>query len=477
MLVFSWLPDWLFLRMEERLMGRCFLLVCLIAVGCAQTASAADAHLRAGAAKKAIVPPFPTQMGGFTDRVKNFEGVHDELFARALVLDDGTTKLVFIGSDLMAIDAAFVRLAREQITRTTGIPASNILICCTHNHSAPSYYQKAPMGQDDAEPSLKQFLLKQFVAVALEAERAMVPARAGFAAGNLEGVTRNRQQKNNLIDPQVGVLRVEEQEGRATIATLFNFTGHPVILGANNLMLSGEYPGAAARAVETLLSGVAISTQGACGDITVNRSGDPFLEIERLGRTLAGEVIKTSGLVKLREDMSLKAATKSLRLPARRRPSLEEAKCTLEQGQAVLEAARKQNAPAAITGLLDDKNRVRKMAVVMAQKSADDPSKQESELEAEVQVVQVGNVTYGAIPGELFVEYALELRSRVKQDTGNWFCLVGYANGYLGYILTPRGIETGGYEASVTRLDALAGRTMTENMIGLVHQLSMQGIR
>ena len=399
------------------LMSRCFLLLCLIAVGWDQTACAAEAHLRAGAARKSIVPPFPTQMGGFTDRVKNFEGVHDELFARALVLDNGTTKLVFIGSDLMAIDAELVRLAREQITRTTGIPASHILICCTHNHSAPSYYQKTPMGQDDAEPSLKKFLLKQFASVAIEAERTLVPARAGFAAGSLEGVTRNRQQKNDVIDPQVGVFRVEERDGRKTIATLFNFTGHPVILGSTNLMLSGEYPGAAARAVETLLGGVAIPTQGACGDITVNRSGDPFLEIERLGRTVAGEVIKTSGLIKLREDLALKAASKSLRLPARRWPSLEQAKSALEQGQAALEAARKQNAPAAVTGLLDDKNRVLRMAVAKAQRSAGDPSKKETELEAEVQVVQVGNVTFGAIPGELFVEYALELRS--ARQTGH----------------------------------------------------------
>src|SRR5580692_7330183 len=90
---------------EERLMlmSRCFLLLYLIAVGWEQTSLGAD--LRAGAARKSIVPPFPTQMGGFTDRVRNFEGVHDDLFARALVLGSGTTKLVFIGSDLMAIDA------------------------------------------------------------------------------------------------------------------------------------------------------------------------------------------------------------------------------------------------------------------------------------------------------------------------------------------------------------------------------------
>lgn len=453
---------------------RCILLFGLMAAGLAQTAGSAEAGLRAGAARKSIVPPFPTQMGGFFDREKNFEGVHDELFARALVLENGATKLVFIGSDLMAIDAELVRLTRERITRETGIPASHILICCTHNHSAPSYYQKTAIGQDDAEPSLKMFLSKQFAEVTLEADRSLVPARAGFAAGKLEGATRNRQQKNDLVDPQVGVLRVEELDGRKTIATLFNFTGHPVIIGSTNLLLSGEYPGAASRAVEHLLGGVAIFTQGACGDITVNRSGDPFLEIERLGRTVAGEVIKTSGLIKLEDDLSLKSSSKTVTLPARPVPGLDEAKSALEKGKAALESARQQKAPMAAIALLEDKNRVLSMAALKAQAIADDPSKKETELKGEVQVLQVGNVLFGAIPGELFVEYALELRSRVKQETGNAFCLVGYANGYLGYIVTPRAMETGGYEASVTRLDVLGGRTLTETAMALVLELGLK---
>jgi neutral ceramidase len=126
-----------------------------------------------------------------------------------------------------------------------------------------------------------------------------------------------------------------------------------------------------------------------------------------------------------------------------------------------------------VTRLLEDKNRVLRMAVVRAQAIAKDPSRKETELKAEVQVLQVGDVIFAAIPGELFVEYALELRSRVQQDVGKSFCLVGYANGHLGYIVTPRAVETGGYEASVTRLDALAGRTLTETAMDLVHQLSL----
>lgn len=433
----------------------------------------AEAALRAGAARISIVPPFPTQMGGFNDRLKDFEGVHDEIFARALVLDNGTTKLVFIGSDLMSVDAGLVSLARQAITQATQIPIANILISSTHNHSAPSYYQKSKPGEDDIEPSLKKFLAKQFAAVAIEAHANLAPARAGFGTGSLVGATRNRQQRNDLIDPQVGVLRVESLSDRKTIATLFNFTGHPVIIGSTNMLLSGEYPGAASRAVENLLGGIAIFTQGACGDITVNRSGDPFLEIERLGRTVAGEVIKVSGLIQLTEDLPLKSAAQTLQLPARVLPSLADAKAALEAGNAALEQARQKQAPPTILNLLEDKQRILSMNVIRAQAIVDDPAKKETELTAEVQALQVGPVIYAAIPGEIFVEYALELRQRVKQETGLSFCLIGYANGHLGYIVTPRAMETGGYEASITRLTPLGGRTLTETAMHLVQKISL----
>lgn len=445
----------------------------LVAITTLFVASTADAGLRAGAARKSIVPPFPTPMGGFDDRTKDFEGVHDELFARALTIDNGTTRLMFIGSDLMAIDADLVRLAREAITSATGIPGSQILICCTHNHSAPSYYQKVRNNAEEPEPSLKKFLVKQFSDAGIESAQTLVPVKVGFGAGNLPNITRNRQQKNDVIDPQVGVLRVEQLVDRKTVATLFNFTGHPVVIGSNNLKLSGEYPEAASRAVEQLLGGVAIFTQGACGDITINRSGDPFLEIERLGRTVAGEVVKVSGLISLQDDLALKSATTTVLLPARQRPSLEDAQAALEKGKIRLDAARQKNAPAAVITALEDKNRVLAMEVRRPREIAANPLQKDSELKAEVQLMQVGNTTFASVPGEIFVEYALELRARIKQEIGHSFCLIGYANGYLGYIVTPRAVETGGYEASVTRVTGQAGRLITEAAMELVHQLTL----
>jgi hypothetical protein len=323
-----------------------------------------------------------------------------------------------------------------------------------------------------SDPKLKEFLVAQFSDAAIEAFKNRAPARAGFRAGELKGATRNRQQGNDLVDPQVGVLRVEARDRRKTIATLFNFTGHPVVIGSNNLLLSGEYPGAACRAVENLLGGVAIFTQGAAGDVTVHRQGDPFDEIERIGRTLAGEVIKTSGFIECRDELPLAGASKLLSFSPREIPSIEEAQNALDAAKKQLESAEKTNGNPDFRRQLQQQVQLQTVNLKVAMGKKDGTLKLPDAYEAEVQVLQAGDLVLVAIPGEIFVEYALEMRSRVRQAVDKDMILAGYSNGYIGYIITPRAARTGGYEASVARVGPDAGRSLTETAMGLLGELS-----
>ena len=93
---------------------KCFPLLVATSMVLAIACDGAAAALKAGAARRSIVPPFPTHMGGFTSRKGTFLGVHDEVFARALVLDNGETKLVLISSDLTAVDTEMTRQIRAQ---------------------------------------------------------------------------------------------------------------------------------------------------------------------------------------------------------------------------------------------------------------------------------------------------------------------------------------------------------------------------
>ena len=430
---------------------------------------AAAAELYAGAGKRSIVPPFPMHMGGFGDRLDSFKGVHDEVFARALFLDDGATQLIIIGSGLMALDEDLTAMTRAKIHAATGIPAGNIMVSCVHNHSAPSYYQ---YDTDAEKAKARDFFVQRFAEAGIEAYRNRVPAEAGYRAGEIAGATRNRQQDNEVvIDTQLSVLRVEKKEGREIIAILFNFTGHPVILGSENLLLSGEYPGAACRTVENVMGGVAIFTQGACGDVTVHRSGDPFSEVERLGRLVAGEVLKTAEFIRPTDSVSLASAYETVELERKELLPPAQAEQNLAEAQSAQAEAKAAGAPRPI--LRQHENRVRMLSALLRQSRAleDGTLELTPTYTGSVHVMRIGDLVLVGIPGELFVEYALEMRQRTLQSTGKNLCLVGYANGYLGYIVTPRAMETGGYEASVARVNHEAGRILTERAMALVNRL------
>src|SRR3954447_2520821 len=112
--------------------------------------SAAEAPFRAGAATSNITPELGSKIvGGFLPFPST--GVHDELHARCLVLDDGKTKIALVVCDLLGMHRSVSVEARKLIADETGIPPTHVAISCTHTHSAASalgenrYTSEAPL--------------------------------------------------------------------------------------------------------------------------------------------------------------------------------------------------------------------------------------------------------------------------------------------------------------------------------------------
>ena len=98
----------------------------------------APAALRAGVYAVDIAPPtFPVRVNGmFTER--SADRVIDPLLAKAMVLDDGATRLVFCVVDTCMMDRGLIDAAKEMASTATGVPAHRMLVSATHTHSAPS---------------------------------------------------------------------------------------------------------------------------------------------------------------------------------------------------------------------------------------------------------------------------------------------------------------------------------------------------
>ncbi len=236
--------------------------------------AAAQSGLRAGAAKVDITPPkemFPLEGG------QTYGSVHDPLYVRALVLDNGTDKMA-----LISVDAGQVRNGNEifqALTQELGIPRQRIMLSATHNHNTPT---SGTLKDPKQAAQYFQQLKKGVVDAAKQANARLQPARVGYGTGKAY-VNTNRDEKigegyhmgyvpEGPSDKTVAVLTVTKPTGEP-IAVYANYAVHAVVMYRSrtrdgHVQITGDLPGATSNYVEERLgnNAIALWTSGAAGD-------------------------------------------------------------------------------------------------------------------------------------------------------------------------------------------------------------------
>jgi neutral ceramidase len=106
--------------------------------GCLNMVAAHDGELWAGVEKVLITPQTPIPMSGYGSREGPFKGVHDDIFARVVVVSDGDAKAAIISVEVIGISNTFWEECTAHITKETGIPKEYILLSAVHTLSGPS---------------------------------------------------------------------------------------------------------------------------------------------------------------------------------------------------------------------------------------------------------------------------------------------------------------------------------------------------
>jgi neutral ceramidase len=233
------------------------LLIGLSSLGSFATMGAAG-PVRAGAARVNITP-------SKGDLPPNFLGIHDSIYSRAIVIDNGVSGAALISVDVGFIsDPAWNRIT-QQVEQQLGIPARNVLLTVTHTHSVPFR-----MGGEKFE--------QQIFASVKKAKDLLQPAKIGYGTGVsyinvnrniIDPVTRRWWEGPNYEGPSdktVAVITFESIDGNP-IAVYYNYAMHAVITGQLD-MISGDVPGAASRYIEESFDNkvVALWSTGAEGD-------------------------------------------------------------------------------------------------------------------------------------------------------------------------------------------------------------------
>ena len=218
---------------------------------------AGSPSFKAGAAKVDVTPTA-------SELPKNYEGILDHLYSRAIVLESGTTSAALITVDAGVIPDQIWQAVNQQVEKELGIPPVNVLLTATHTHSVPM--QPTP-----------NYVQKIVESVKLAKERVR-PARIGYGTG-VSYLNVNR----NIIDPKtrrwwegpnydgvsdktVAVVKFESLTGEP-IAVYYNYAMHAVTVGQLD-QVSADYPGTTSKYIEDSLDDkiVAVFSNGAAGD-------------------------------------------------------------------------------------------------------------------------------------------------------------------------------------------------------------------
>jgi hypothetical protein len=268
--------------------------------------------LRAGAAKVDVTPEAGAalSMSGYASRTQGFKGIHDRLNVRALVLDDGDTQAAIVSCEVIGLSNPLWEKIAQRVAKEAGISQDRFLLASVHSHAAPStgvYDRQLSPNQAAYVARLENAILESI----LQAKAELRPARIGFGVGAAK-VNMNRRARNGeggwmlgnnpdgISDKTVAVMRIDTLSGDP-IAIFSNYGVHGTVLGAENLEISSDLPGATARYVEQHYGGKVISpwTSGTAGDQDpIYRVGTDFQNVTALGTILGEEVVRVADSIK-----------------------------------------------------------------------------------------------------------------------------------------------------------------------------------
>jgi neutral ceramidase len=261
------------------------------------------ATLRAGAARVDITPTLPVALEGYVDpETRVSEGVHDRIYARAIALSAGSTRLVLVSADLGSFMSAphFQRVIADRLH----LAPSEILLCAIHTHSGPQLSMNADYPHANNATYTRQ-VAERLVTVVARALGAMEPATLAVGRGTCpvnasrrrptaDGGIEMAPNPDGPVDHDVTALQVRGRSGR-TLAVLFTFACHSRSLRRPNRLVSGDILGLAEQAIEGELAGhpVVAAFAGTSADIDPALVVDTFADgatVEQ-GRQLGGAVL------------------------------------------------------------------------------------------------------------------------------------------------------------------------------------------
>jgi hypothetical protein len=405
-------------------------------------------------------------------------GVHDPLYAKAIVAaNENGDKVALLTVDICFIPKESVDMMRDYIASKTTIKSGNVMIMATHTHSGPV--------ADLNAPKAKEYLTKAADAVVI-ADKEARPAILSVGKTTENRVSHNRRLKCKdgtthmcwekfepgfviepwgPIDPELITLSIA-QDGKPA-GVIVNFACHATTLTGNNWLYSADYPGYLGEAIQRVKGKdfVPMFFNGCCGNVTQvdYRIGfpDTYQECQRIGYIL--------GVSALEAISNEKPVSSDVIAISKEMVPLKRLTITDEQfswAQAIMKKVEKEGMPPLQADGIPDAQYAKDWIDMRASQDHVDS--------LEVMVVRIGDTAFVGLPGEMFTEFGMDIKS--KSPCKNTM-VMGLTNDEKAYFPTKESFTQGpkGFTPMITGYETTPGTTKYE--IGAGEKLAESAVR
>lgn len=406
----------------------------------------------AGAARVDLTPPLEMKvtLGGYGARLsKPATGVHDRVWAKALVVAKGGRRFAMVTADVLAFPPLFKAAVMQRLV-ADGWTADQVLLLPSHTHTSFDMMALHP-GNTFANPQVGLFHKELFehtaerLAKAVgDAAKELRPALAGSMTISVPNRNRNRRDGGTTHDTDLTVTRVDLSDGKP-LAVLVNWTAHPTFMDEGDMLFSGDWPGHLQRTMESLIGQgvVGMYYNGGEGDQSPTPpadAGSNWERAERYGREMGIESWRVWEKVSPHEVKLFGFHTETIML----------SKPTWHPDFMKTGGAEYGLTEATMQAFLDHLQPTQTRSTSF----------------------RMGDLVILGVPGEMAAQLGMEAKSKAREITGaKCVTIGGLADEWVSYMLPAEEYRKGGYEASVSFYGETLGKTIVEGVVRSVRGL------
>ena len=278
--------------------------------------------LRAGWVKVNLTPSFTTPTGGYgARRGKHWTTVHDSIYVRAIVLDNGSTKVAVVALDLLITPPTVVAELKKRLP-AMGLRWENVFVGAIHSHNTLGGWAPGLVGSlisGDYEERIVTHITDRIIQAIAAAQQQLEPVQIGYGRQDASSLVRNRLIDKGPVYGEIQLLKLQKASRPGVAgesAVLCTFAGHATVISSGDYQyLSRDYPGMLVDELEQKTGSFVAFMAGAVGSTAPEAHGDNRFDAVKLyADSLTTRILPALAQIQPRTDSSLAILTLPLTL-------------------------------------------------------------------------------------------------------------------------------------------------------------------